>query len=385
MLTYMLRLNGLWLARLAMLALGLVLGGCERRMAAPPAPPPPLDGSGPPTAVATQPAAPWPAPKRTGTFLDRPAGAELRFVSFNVLWNTIFEDVSPTQAAKFVRLMRALGPDVLALQEIGMHPEDRGKAGARARTAAEVVEVMNAALPPPAGATWYAWQGSDNVIVSKYPLKMTLKDTTPPGERKQAIALVDLPDDRFHVDLYVFNNHYKCCGGEANDPQRQQQSDAIAAWIRDARTPSGHIDLPPGTPIIVAGDLNIVGGFGPVRTLLEGDIADEATYGPDTPPDWDDTSFTDLRPRHNVDGEDDCTWRNDDDRWPPGRLDFIIYSDSVLEAVHGFVLNTIIMSEQDLHATGLERMDVTVDDVGRTFDHLPLVADFRVLSAGERK
>jgi endonuclease/exonuclease/phosphatase family metal-dependent hydrolase len=337
------------------------------------------------TRAATQPTVAWPAPTTTGTLVDRAPTTDLRFVSYNVLWNTIFEDVSPVQAAKFVRLMRALNPDVLALQEIGLHPEDRGKKGARARTASEVVDVMNAALPPPPGATWHAWQGGDSVIVSKYPLKMTLKDTTPAGDRKQAIALVDLPDDHFHVDLYVFNNHYKCCGGEANDPQRQKQSDAIAAWIRDARTPGGHVDLPPGTPIIVAGDLNIVGGFGPVRTLLEGDIADEATYGLDTPPDWDNTPFTDLRPRHNVVGADDYTWRDDNDRWPPGRLDFIIYSDSVLEPAHSLVLNTVSLSDLDLQAAGLQRFDVTADDAGRTFDHLPLVADFRVSGSVQPK
>lgn len=376
-----LRMRNVCSAWLVLSGLALGLGGCERRMTPPPAPPPPLDGSGMMTRAAAQPAVAWPAPPTSGTFLDRAPNSDLRFVSYNVLWNTIFEDVSPAQAAKFVRLMRALNPDVLALQEIGLHPEDRGKQGARARTASEVVDVMNAALPPPPGATWHAWQGSDNVVVSKYPLRMTLKDTTPAGDRKQALALVDLPDDRFHVDLYVFNNHYKCCGGEANDPQRQKQSDAIAAWIRDARTPGGHVDLPPGTPIIVAGDLNIVGGFGPVRTLLEGDIVDEATYGPDAPPDWDDTAFTDLRPRHNGDGADEYTWRDDNDRWPPGRLDFIIYSDSVLEPARSFVLNTVSMSDLDLQATGLQRFDVTADDAGRTYDHLPLVVDFRVTGA----
>ena len=59
------------------------------------------------------------------------------------------------------------------------------------------------------------------------------------------MCLVDLPDDRFSNDLYVMNNHYKCCGGF--DARRQEQSDALVNWQRDARTPGGFITLPAGT------------------------------------------------------------------------------------------------------------------------------------------
>ncbi len=353
----------------------LPLAGCEARQ--------PTTAAAPDTRpsetqiVSTLPVAAWAPALPTGTFIDRENVGDLRLVSYNILWNSIFPEVSAIGAAKFARLVRALNPDVLALLAVGLHPEDRGKPNARRWTDRDVVALMNSLLPPPAGSTWHACQGGDNVIVSKYPLRMVATNTDPPGERSQAIALVDLPDEQFAFDLYVLNNHYKCCGNEANDPQRQQQSDAIISWIRDARTPGGHIDLPPGTAIVIVGDLNIVGTFKPVETLLTGDISDESRYGPDFPPDWDDTGLVDARPRHNIDGADEWTWRNDNDRWPPGRLDFIIYADSVLSSVKQFVLNTTIMSPEDLAAAGLERFDVTVDDVGREYDHLPLVIDFR--------
>jgi len=82
-----------------------------------------------------------------------------------------------------------------------------------------------------------------------------------------AMALVDLPDAQYESDSYVINNHYACCGapgvGSPQDDQRQQQSDAVVNWIRDARTPGEAIDLPPGTPIAALGDLKYDGYLGP--------------------------------------------------------------------------------------------------------------------------
>ena len=299
------------------------------------------------------------------TFLERPDSSDLRVVSYNVYWDKIFPDEDQQQAEKFIRVVKALDPDVLNLQEIR-------------RDAADVVAVMNAALPLPNGKSWHAFKGYTNVIVSKYPLKMTADRTDPPGQRDLAMALVDLPDDRFAVDLYVLNNHFKCCGDTENDRQRQQQSDAVINWLRDAGTAGGAIDLPRGTPFVIVGDLNLVGGPQPLDTLVTGKIIDTDAYGEPVAPDWDESSLTDAHPRHNAAGTTDYTWRNDNGQWDPGRLDFVIYSDSVLEAVHRFVLNTTTMSADLLVETGLQPMDVTLDQEGKRYDHLPVVVDFRV-------
>ena len=363
--------RGAWRTGAGLGLLALLLTSCESRQA------PTGSGARPPPATTSA-----PAPKQLGlptdTFLDRDAGTELRIVTYNVEWNTIFEDVDARRAAKFARIVTALNPDVLVLQEIGMRPQDRGKAGSRKRTAADVLMVCNTVATLPKGRNWQAFQGGDNVVVSRYPLKMTADETQPPGECELALALVDLPDQRFAVDLYVVGVHFKCCGGTDNDPQRQQQSDAIVSWLRDARTPGGNIDLPARTPIVVLGDLNIVGGPRPVETLLSGDISDEAAYGADFKPDWDDTPLTDAHPLHNVLGPDDYTWRNDNEPYKPGRLDYVVYTDSVLEVTKSFVLNTVTMSERELRATGLEQFDTTADGVGKAYDHLPLVVDCRV-------
>ena len=74
----------------------------------------------------------------------------------------------------------------------------------------------------------------------------------------------------------------------------------------------------------------------------------------------------------------DYTWRDDTSRYPPGRLDYVIYSDSLLEVAHSFVLNTVAVDDDALKRVGLERCDVTLNVTGEKFDHLPVVVDFRM-------
>ena len=315
-----------------------------------------------------------PAGVPTGLFIDRPEAAQLRLVNYNVNWDRIFPDVNQSGAEKFQRLVKALDPDILTIQEIG----DRD--AARKKNAEGVARLMDAISPLPAGGTWYTYQGQDNVIVSKYPLSMTSDLLYPSSYRDPAMALVDLPDDRFKVDLYVLNNHFKCCDPRRFDSIRQKQADAIVSWLRDARTAGGQIDLPQKTAIIITGDLNLVGSLQPLTTLLTGDIINADLYGEDFAPDWDDSELADAHPLHNVVGPDDYTWRNDPSEYEPKRMDFVIYSDSVFEVLHKFVLNTTTMSDEDLAKARLEKFDVTMDMAGFNFDHLPLVVDFRVIA-----
>jgi len=350
----------------------LLLAGCERSQ--PPAAPATVKPA-PAATQATQPVIQL--GRRTDTFIDREDPLDLRLMSYNISWNSIFPDVNPGRAAKFARLVAALNPDILALQEIGVTPPKGNQPAGPKRTADDVVQLLNRIAPHGSGRTWYAFQGKDCVIASKYPLKMTSERMTPPGERELALALVDLPDEDFGLDLYILNNHYKCCDPEKNDALRQQQSDAIVAWLRDARTPGGNIDLPERTAIVVVGDFNIVGSLQPLQTLLEGNISDEEKYGADSPPDWDGSALADAHPLHNVAGPDDWTWRDDTGKFQPGRLDYVIYTDSVFDAVKKFALNTATLSEEELKAAGLEKYDTAQDDVGKNYDHLPLVVDFR--------
>ena len=136
--------------------------------------------------------------------------------------------------------------------------------------------------------------------------------------------------------------------------------------------------MEPGTPIVIAGDLNLVGSARQVETLLAGAIVNEDLYGPSRVPDWDGTPLADAMPYHTTCREA-YTWRDAESWFSPGRLDYIVYSDSVLELGNHFVLSTEDMTARDLKAARLE-----ADDVTTASDHLPVVADFRLLAPEER-
>lgn len=308
-------------------------------------------------------------------FLQRRKPTDLRIVSYNINWDSIFPEKDPrnhnfrstNQTEAFRRVIAALNPDIMCLQEINSSREPR-----------EVADIFDEAVPLGGQKQWRAAIGYSNVIVSRYPLDMIRSTTVPAGQRAQCMALIDLPNARFFRDIYIMNEHFKCCGGERNDDKRQKQADSLVNWMRDIRDFGGYIDLPTYTPIVVAGDFNIVGGPGPRETVICGGINDEKSYGADSPPDWDGTCNTDLHPRHNAIGTEDYTWRDDTTQYAPGRLDYMIYTDSVMIAVHSFILNTTVMTQGALDAAGLTQFDVLLQPPGQ-FDHLPLVADFRLI------
>jgi hypothetical protein len=143
------------------------------------------------------------------------------------------------------------------------------------------------------------------------------------------------------------------------------------------------VTLRPGTPIVILGDMNVIDDPALyLRTLLTGDIADERHYGADFRPDWDGTDLTDAYPSQNGAGRLHYTWRNDTQRFPPGALDRILFTDSVLEAVNSFVLNTTTMSKAELREAGMLRTDVHRDPRRDIHDHMPVVVDFVVRRSG---
>ena len=68
------------------------------------------------------------------------------------------------------------------------------------------------------------------------------------------------------------------------------------------------------------------------------------------------------------------TWRHDNSEYPPGRLDFIFYTNSVMSTTKSFTLQTEIMSDERLENYGL-----LSNDTKNASDHFPVVADFELL------
>jgi exonuclease III len=282
--------------------------------------------------------------------LERRDPNDVRVLTWNVLFDGLFKRPAP-----FLRVLRAIDPDVICFQEIWSH------------TAREAADQVSLALP---GTTWYGESTTEGLVVSRYPFL----ETGAIDKAGNYWALVDLPDDRYSADISVVSAHPPCCDKEK---ERQNELDAVAAWLRDLVTPGGR-DLPAGTPIVVAGDMNLVGGANQVRTLVAGEIADETTFGPSHPADWDLTPLSDAEPRH-AGGRDTFTWRDAGSSFAPGRLDYIVYSDSVARVGNAFVLAT-----EELDAATLERYGLRADDTVAASDHLPVVVDLTLAGAPAR-
>ncbi|MCK4410232.1 MAG: endonuclease/exonuclease/phosphatase family protein, partial [Candidatus Eisenbacteria sp.] len=292
--------------------------------------------------------------------LERRSPDHIRVVTWNVLFDGLFKRPAP-----FIRVLRALDPDVICFQEIWAH------------TARQAADYVSLAIP---AVEWHGMNTHEGHVVSRYPLP----EAAAIDESGNYWALVDLPDNTFEVDLSVICAHPPCCDKEV---ERQEELDGIAAWTRDTMTPGDSpirggapaaFDLCEDTPLVIAGDMNLVGGASQVQTLLSGRITDEDRFGPSFAPDWDGTSLADAWPR-TAGGVTVTTWRDARSSFAPGKLDYIIYSDSVLRLERAFILATEELAREDLARYGLRRDDTLVAS-----DHLPVVADFTPLGGPAR-
>ena len=130
--------------------------------------------------------------------------------------------------------------------------------------------------------------------------------------------------------------------------------------------------------MVIAGDMNLVGGANQVLTLTDGLIVDEMAFGPSFEPDWDRTPFADSWARH-LGGTSVATWRDARSSFAPGKLDYIVYSDSALRMERAFILATEKLDEETLAGYGLR-----VEDTLEASDHLPIVADFTPIAVPSR-
>ncbi len=292
-----------------------------------------------------------PQPVYTPVEITREDTSLLRLMSYNVLRD---RPMSSLFQIRFQRIIKTIQPDIIAFNEFYNS------------SANEVKQLMDNTLPLGNTDGWYAVkQGLDLVTLSKYPVKQSWQVL--PGHNISA-TLIDLPA-HFAKDLLVINAHFRCCAGGSQ--ARQQEADAVIAFIRDARTPGGNIDLPKNTPFILMGDLNLVTQKQQLLTLLNGDIQDSVNFGKSFKPDWDTTDLADLISYHS-DAPMSYTWYDDRSDFAPGRLDYMIYSNSVMQPEKAFTLETANMSP-----ARLKKYELLADDA-RISDHLPKAADFRL-------
>lgn len=275
----------------------------------------------------------------------------IRFLSYNVLSDGLF---APSRQPSFARVLQALQPAIIGFQEIYDHD------------AVQVRDAVAAMLP---GPQWYsAGIEPDIFAVSRYPISSSFAIEGVNSSNHNGAFLLDLRPE-FASDLLFIVAHPPCC---ANNSGRQYEVDAIMAFIREAREPGGELTLEPNTPIVIAGDMNLVGDAQQLTTLLTGEIVNTNPFGLSFAPDWDGSDFSDLLPVHTL-LPMTFSWYSPSSSFSPGRLDFMIYSDSVIEPLQSFLLFTPALPADTLAAYGLLPGDATTAS-----DHLPVVGDFRL-------
>jgi endonuclease/exonuclease/phosphatase family metal-dependent hydrolase len=295
--------------------------------------------------------------------LERPPGSALRILSQNSV-NNFDEEISAIFQARrqpsYRRVLKATAPDVIALQEV------------YAQTADETETVMEEALGVDGDWAW-AKRGQDLVLGSRFPIEASRP--IPGYEDYESGAFLLDARPALGRRLVVVVMHPPCCNYPADEEapsrnaQRQQVVDGVAAFLRDVTDGEGPFGVGPGTPIAVVGDMNFVGAAQQPRTLRTGEIVNTERFGPAAAPDWDGTALLDTRPRQTG-APLHTTWIDSTSSFPPGRLDYAYVTDSALEVVHEFVLNTAALPGPERAEHGLR-----AGDTATMSDHLPVVVD----------
>jgi hypothetical protein len=253
-------------------------------------------------------------PKQTLSVIDRiPWENALLRASHTALRVVSWEigDAASRNESAFARVIAALDADVLLLGETGARPVVRTRIPNRI-----ALETSNSS--PATG-----------VIVTL-------------GDRRLLFGAFDV----------------SCCGsaddgpGAPDEAHRVAEADAIRAAVARTMRDAGVAG------VVLGGNLNLVGTRAPLDVLRRDLDADGSA----------------LEPVYALDiaGTSADTWRDPVGRWPPARLDWLLYSDSTIEIVDAFVFDTARFTPY-----WLDYHSVRAADALAVSRHLPIVADLR--------
>jgi endonuclease/exonuclease/phosphatase family metal-dependent hydrolase len=278
--------------------------------------------------------------------LNKSMPEHIRVVAYNTLFDGLLE---AQRIPHFQSIIQALNPDIIAFSECYDTPSST------------VENLLDSWLPLNNNEGWHVVKKGDLITASRWPVLQFWPFIT-----RSFPVLIDLPDT-YPKDLLITNAHLSCCD---NNSGRQDQIDEYNSFFKQLKAGGAGLGFTEMTPFIYAGDLNLVGYAQQLDALRTGEIDNINQYGIGAPPDWDDSPITDEL-AIQTDKRMAYTWRNDFSAYPPGRLDFIFYSDYVMNVEKSFVLQTEVMSSERLAL-----YDLNVDDTGKASDHFPVVADF---------
>jgi endonuclease/exonuclease/phosphatase family metal-dependent hydrolase len=281
------------------------------------------------------------------TIPSKPVGA-LRVMTYNVL------KASPnTTPEPFARTINAINPDVVIVQEW----ENTDDTTLQGWFAANVP--TDKATPWRAKTIGAGTQAGGGVgVISRYPIGEGALE----GIESQFIGkngdmvsrkvrFIAVPIQTPMGVAMVGSTHLKCCGSynTIEEVQRVAEAKAIEQAFAAAALKNN------ATIRVIAGDMNLVGGRAPLDTLANGA----------------DVDGSELAVAQTVKLGDNVilTWRDEQQSFAPGRLDYMLYSDASVRAVNAFVFDASRLSTEALERMKLDR------GVTNGSDHLPVVVD----------
>lgn len=267
-------------------------------------------------------------------FMPARTDGGVRVVSWNIEKSSPIANPEP-----FRRILRALQPDVLLLQEW----EEGDGASVTAWLSAAGFE--NWAVRKADGDLS---SGGGVLVASRYPIDAMGGSLSMEGGRvRVAAGVVRTPIG----GLAAASVHLKCCGSKDSSEDRKRMSEAKAVnALMSAATPATG-----ATMRVIAGDLNLVGSRPPIDLLRAGLDADGS-----------DLAIADAKVMGDLTY---ITWRDDATEFPPGRLDYVMYSDASAEAVNAFVFDSARLTSIVLEGLGVLPGDSAASD------HCPVVVD----------
>lgn len=288
-------------------------------------------------------------PQGTIAIPAHPPGT-VRIVSWNV------ETSGPTKdPTKFRSLLTAIQPDIVLVQEWDAGDTSDMRAWFQTNLRGESGEVPWSVVKAPGTIA----TGGGVAVVSRYPMRPVLDHPLTcidAGSTERPIRFTAARLTTPYGDFICGSTHLKSRGSKDSPEDRRRLAEARA--INSAMRTKFADSRGSKFVRIITGDMNLVGSRPPLdvlRAMLNADGSDLAVAKPLV---LGDKSVT--------------TWADPTTPFTPGRLDYVLYSESNAQVVNAFVVDTRRMSDDTLAACGLSREDSAASD------HMPVVVDVRV-------
>jgi endonuclease/exonuclease/phosphatase family metal-dependent hydrolase len=282
-----------------------------------------------------------------------------------LVWNVSSERFRD-RPERFARVMAAVDPDVLLLDEVyGAVTEAEvqaflsrqeldagapwefvlGTSGGRQKT---VVASRIGIRPEPALQQFPYPEGELDALAERFPEARRLFDL----ERERGLASVGawVPVAGRPVLFVPIDLQSAGYDGSFQDELRILQARTLRNSVARALEASD-----PSAGVVIGGDMNLVGSPTPLDSLVRGL-----------------DGGSDLIPvnAYRLTDRSMATWRNDQQPFTPGRLDFVLVSGSTLSPTRAFAFDANELSDELR-----ERLGIDPEDPISTSDHLPLVID----------